>query len=101
MSRMSQISTKQFQWLTTGYGGSMQHGRDIPDRARRHDEEMGSDWQRHRRFSAYWIVAAAIAGAVTCRDGWASGSIGSRSACSHHGGVDRSKGGLPLAQMRI
>jgi hypothetical protein len=23
-----------------------------------------------------------------CRDGWASGSIGQRGACSHHGGVD-------------
>ena len=24
---------------------------------------------------------------TVCRDGWASGSIGSRGACSHHGGV--------------
>ena len=28
---------------------------------------------------------------ATCRDGWNSSSIGSQGACSHHGGVDRSK----------
>jgi len=29
-----------------------------------------------------------------CHDGSFSGSIGKRGACSHHGGVDRSRGGL-------
>jgi len=32
---------------------------------------------------------------ATCRDGWQSPSIGSRGACSHHGGVER-HGGLYL-----
>lgn len=35
-----------------------------------------------------------LLGPVTCRDGWASGSIGTQGACSWHGGVDRSRGGL-------
>ncbi len=30
-------------------------------------------------------------GPATCRDGWASSSIGIQGACSWHGGVDRSK----------
>src|SRR5689334_5394694 len=31
-----------------------------------------------------------LLGPTTCRDGWASQSIGTRGACSHHGGVDHS-----------
>ncbi|RSV14652.1 hypothetical protein CA235_11275 [Sphingomonas sp. ABOLF] len=41
-----------------------------------------------------WVAMVAavsyFSGPTTCRDGWASSSIGSRGACSHHGGVDRS-----------
>lgn len=33
-----------------------------------------------------------LLGPTTCNDGWHSVSIGSRGACSHHGGVDRSHG---------
>lgn len=33
-------------------------------------------------------------GPATCRDGWRSSSIGRQGACSHHGGVDRSKGSI-------
>jgi UDP-N-acetylmuramyl pentapeptide phosphotransferase/UDP-N-acetylglucosamine-1-phosphate transferase len=31
-------------------------------------------------------------GPITCNDGWSSGSIGAQGACSHHEGVDTSKG---------
>lgn len=40
----------------------------------------------------FWIASiglARISGPATCRDGWGSSSIGSRGACSWHGGVDR------------
>lgn len=33
------------------------------------------------------ILIGALFGAAVCSDGWASGSIGSSGACSHHGGV--------------
>ena len=39
----------------------------------------------------YVFVLALIGGAV-CSDGWSSGSIGSRGACSHHGGVSKIPG---------
>ncbi len=35
-----------------------------------------------------------LRGPTTCRDGWHSPSIGIRGVCSHHGGVDGSKGTL-------
>ena len=34
------------------------------------------------------LVLSVFAPNITCADGWASPSIGSRGACSHHGGVD-------------
>ncbi len=37
-----------------------------------------------------WLTGSLL-GPVTCRDGWASPSIGSRGAYSWHGGVDRSR----------
>ena len=48
-----------------------------------------------RRYSvAGWLVGISLffalahfSPAVTCRDGWASQSIGRQGACSHHGGV--------------
>jgi hypothetical protein len=39
-------------------------------------------------FFVVWIFGLLLAGAVTCADGWASGSIGRHGACSHHGGVN-------------
>lgn len=38
-------------------------------------------------FGLMLIVTFVIAGPVVCSDGWASGSLGKRGACSHHGGV--------------
>lgn len=38
-------------------------------------------------FLATIILIGTLFGAAVCSDGWASGSIGSRGACSHHGGV--------------
>jgi hypothetical protein len=40
------------------------------------------------------ILLRSTFGGATCRDGWASPSIGRPGACSYHGGVDRSKGAL-------
>lgn len=42
-----------------------------------------------------------ILGPATCRDGWASSSIGSRGACSWHGGVDRSRNILILPNIAL
>lgn len=41
-------------------------------------------------------LSAFVFGPTLCRDGWHSASIGRQGACSHHGGVDRSKNILPL-----
>jgi hypothetical protein len=42
-------------------------------------------------FLAIWMLAywglSYLAGPLTCRDGWHSSSIGTRGACSWHGGV--------------
>ena len=45
------------------------------------------------------VLAGQLLGPVKCRDGWASSSIGRQGACSHHGGVDRSRGGLSIIFM--
>ena len=45
-------------------------------------------------FCLTWLLGSWIAGPSTCRDGWQSSSIGTRGACSHHGGVYRNP--LPL-----
>jgi len=43
------------------------------------------------------IILRMIFGPLTCADGWASSSIGSRGACSHHGGVETNvKGAVAL-----
>lgn len=42
------------------------------------------------------LVVFACAGAISCSDGWASGSVGRSGACSHHGGVNRLPGVLAL-----
>jgi len=47
------------------------------------------------------VLAGQLLGPVTCRDGWASGSIGRQGACSWHGGVDRSRGALSFVFMVI
>lgn len=39
-------------------------------------------------FVAAMIVIGMFMGPTTCNSGWASGSIGRRGACSHHGGVN-------------
>lgn len=38
----------------------------------------------------FWL-AAKILGPIGCEDNWNSSSIGAQGACSHHGGVDRSR----------
>src|SRR5690242_11960719 len=38
------------------------------------------------------VVLSHLIGPARCRDGWASPSIGSRGACSWHGGVDHTPG---------
>jgi hypothetical protein len=38
-------------------------------------------------FLTAWISGSILFGETKCRDGWHSPSIGSRGACSHHGGV--------------
>jgi len=38
---------------------------------------------------AYWFCRLFLYHEPICTDGWRSTSIGSRGACSHHGGVDR------------
>ncbi len=46
---------------------------------------------------AYFAVNIGLGialGPATCRDGWASPSIGHGGACSWHGGVDKSKGAI-------
>lgn len=40
------------------------------------------------------IVFGLISGPAVCRDGWHSSSIGTRGACSHHGGIKRGWGGI-------
>ncbi|MBN9454264.1 MAG: hypothetical protein J0I42_20195 [Bosea sp.] len=45
-------------------------------------------------FVATFIFLNLISGPLTCNSGWASPSIGSQGACSHHGGVDRLPGFL-------
>lgn len=48
-------------------------------------------------FGAFGFVAVAkLVGPEHCDDGWASSSIGSRGACSWHGGVDHSPEMLTL-----
>lgn len=39
-------------------------------------------------FLVVFFFVRILLGAAACSDGWRSGSIGSRGACSHHGGVD-------------
>lgn len=38
------------------------------------------------------FVLSLLYGGATCSDGWASPSIGSSGACSHHGGVSKAPG---------
>jgi hypothetical protein len=45
-------------------------------------------------FLSVLILGDYIVGPPRCRSGWQSPSIGLRGACSHHGGVDRSRGGI-------
>ena len=45
-------------------------------------------------FAGLSYLTGWLLGPATCRDGWHSSSIGSRGACSWHGGVDRSRSGL-------
>lgn len=45
---------------------------------------------------AAWVLISWLLGPVKCSDGWASPSIGSRGACSWHGGVDHSHGFIAL-----
>ncbi len=45
-------------------------------------------------FAILLFLLGRLAGATTCQDGWQSPSIGSRGACSYHGGVDRTKFGI-------
>jgi hypothetical protein len=52
-------------------------------------------------FFALSMLAGQLLGSVKCRDGWASSSIGRQGACSHHGGVDRSRGGLGMIFMVV
>lgn len=40
-------------------------------------------------FASTFIILNLISGPLACNSGWASPSIGSQGACSHHGGVDR------------
>ena len=40
------------------------------------------------------LALFSIFGDTNCKDGWRSQSIGIQGACSHHGGVDRTKGML-------
>lgn len=47
-------------------------------------------------FFALAKLTGFLLGPVTCRDGWASSSIGRQGACSWHGGVDNSRGFLIL-----
>jgi len=47
-------------------------------------------------FVVVWLALGALFGPAHCADGWRSTSIGSRGACSWHGGVDRSSGALRL-----
>lgn len=47
------------------------------------------------------ILAGQLLGPINCRDGWASSSIGRQGACSHHGGVDRSREGLVIIFMIV
>lgn len=60
---------------------------------------MRSAWDSWwcRAILFYCLTAFTISlflGPTRCRDGWHSLSIGERGACSHHGGVDRSRGSL-------
>ena len=43
-------------------------------------------------FVLTYIFVLALTGGAVCGDGWSSGSIGSRGACSHHGGVSKIMG---------
>jgi hypothetical protein len=45
-------------------------------------------------FVIAYILLNNWAGPVTCKDGWASPSIGRQGACSWHGGVDRTRQNL-------
>ena len=47
-------------------------------------------------FALLFIFIRPFLGPSLCADGWASGSIGHRGACSHHGGVSGPKGGTLL-----
>lgn len=47
-------------------------------------------------FYAAGISIRRVLPATACRDGWHSPSIGIRGACSHHGGVDGTWGGLAV-----
>ncbi|MBI3440906.1 MAG: topoisomerase DNA-binding C4 zinc finger domain-containing protein [Proteobacteria bacterium] len=43
-------------------------------------------------FVVLFMTLGWLFGPTKCNDGWASSSIGHRGACSHHHGVDKSKG---------
>ncbi len=49
---------------------------------------MWKSWVAGIGSAIFSIVALGyVLGPLTCRDGWASHSIGRSGACSHHGGV--------------
>jgi hypothetical protein len=49
---------------------------------------MWKSWAAGIGSAIFSIVALVyVLGPATCRDGWASPSIGRSGACSHHGGV--------------
>ncbi len=49
---------------------------------------MWKSWAAGIGSAIFSIVALGyVLGPATCRDGWASSSIGRSGACSHHGGV--------------
>ncbi|MGY4257378.1 hypothetical protein ACVI1L_004446 [Bradyrhizobium sp. USDA 4516] len=55
------------------------------------------DWSKSIRVAtaiAFFVLAGIFRGPITCRDGWHSPSIGSREACSYHGGVARGASSL-------
>ena len=62
-----------------------------------HEENLKPDcltrpvtiWPSVAVFFIAWLVSLALVGEVVCSDGWASGSIGRRGACSNHGSVNR------------
>jgi hypothetical protein len=45
-------------------------------------------------FLVVFVALGFVLPDAACRDGWKSSAIGRMGACSHHGGVDRTIGGL-------